>query len=99
MPAVVAIETRVCELCGDEFDRDDGFWCDFCFDYRCGDCGSCTCVGDDGDDGGGGDDRVREWNYQPCKFRPKGDYLTSPLLGVELEVGGLRTLDIEAAPC
>lgn len=76
-----------CDGCCDSHCRDCLSSCDDCGDYRCDDCGPCSC-GDDDDNGSSSDSRVHRWDYRPSKFRPKGNYPTEALLGVELEVGG-----------
>lgn len=83
MPSVLAI---YCDCCCNEVDLVRGYECDLCDTWRCEECGSCTC--DDSDDDYGQDYRVRQWNYRPRPYRPKGDYDAHALLGVELEVAG-----------
>jgi hypothetical protein len=85
------------------FDNGDYYNCDSCGSYNCDDCGSCSCCDNDYGDSGGCDcpscrrnrrngndydtSRVHGWQYRPSTFRPKGNYPTEVLMGVELEVG------------
>lgn len=88
MPAASVI-LHHCESCGDEIDTGFDYFCTCCCEWRCTDCGECTCYGDDEDDDcGPSDPRVHVWDYRPNTFRPKGDYPAQALLGVELEVAG-----------
>lgn len=84
-----------CIDCGYSFDTDDQgstAACGCC--WRCDDCGSVysgdSDDGDDYDDDGRnfGTGRIYSYDYRPSSFRPKGDYPSAPLMGVELEVGG-----------
>lgn len=84
---------RTCDACYEVFDyAHEGEHTD-CGDYRCGDCSPCTCCSCDGCscgdcDYGNRNEHVREWNWRPYRFNPKGNYPTEVLLGVELEVNG-----------
>lgn len=87
-----------CVACGDEEDEEFAYYCMYCIEWRCNDCGCCEDYGrcsddddDDDDDSDSRDDRVYRWNYRPCPFKPKGNYPTQALLGVELEIGGIQS--------
>jgi len=86
MPSLVVAD---CEGCGYEVDTDFGYCCDECDTWRCEDCGSCECSDDS--DYRSRDCRVREYYYRPTRFRPKGNFQTDALLGLELEVSGSQS--------
>ncbi|SIC52359.1 Putative amidoligase enzyme [Mycobacteroides abscessus subsp. abscessus] len=80
-----------CVACGDEGEEDHAFYCLYCREWRCNECGCCEDFGpcaDDDDDDCSRDERVHGYSYRPYLFRPKGNYPSHALLGVELEVGG-----------
>lgn len=84
MPSTTLITTHYCDCCGGEVDTNYGYFCDSCAVWRCDNCGPC---GSDNDR----DCRVRAYDYRPSRFRPKGNYRTETLFGVELEVGGRKS--------
>lgn len=108
MPSSSAVATEVvepetdddvtyihCVSCGDEEEQEYAWWCSYCVEWRCSDCGDCAdygrCADDDDDDDSSRDERVYGYSYRPHLFRPKGNYPAQALLGVELEVGGDQT--------
>jgi hypothetical protein len=83
MPAFTfAAEIRTCTSCGDEFDADDGGYCDYYSEWTCGDCGPCDCEDCYVQHR---DSRIHSYGYRP-HFVPKGN-AGEVMMGVELEVG------------
>lgn len=72
-----------CGNCDCEVDRDYDDYCESCCEWRCDDCDPCSRCRRDG--------RVHSYEYRPANYRPKGDYQTQTLLGVELEVCGAQS--------
>lgn len=62
--------------CGEE----DYHYCDECDTRRCEYCGPC--------EGRSASHAVHQWDYRPPSYRPKGNYRSEVLLGMELEVCG-----------
>lgn len=57
-------------------------YCDDCEEYVCNDCGYCDRHSE----------HVRDWNYRPSPWRPKGEYRPgNPLMGLELEIHGSQS--------
>lgn len=87
---------RTCDACSERFDYAHEGQSTDCGDYRCDDCGYCSCCSCSDSCGCGDCDdyrserpsAVREWNWRPYQFRPKGDYPSEVLMGVELEIHG-----------
>ncbi|WP_137355323.1 amidoligase enzyme [Mycobacteroides abscessus] len=77
-----------CEECGFDVDSGTGYYCESCDHWNCDDCGSCRAHDDDA--------RIHVWNYRPRNFRPKGNFPSEPLLGVELEVCGRESAIVSA---
>ncbi|MEX7474497.1 amidoligase enzyme [Mycobacterium adipatum] len=86
MPSTL-IDTR-CDSCDEAVDESTGTYCESYGVWNCEDCGSCSCEDCDPDETPERDSRIHDWSYRPRKFRPKGNYPSEVLLGVELEVGG-----------